>query len=82
MEKNLANDRGMMITSRDQATYVSKEGKKLSVVAGMYVEDLLTFGYLEYQEPTRLSLTTFEEKTGLYDNFDLFGVQIRTLHDG
>lgn len=48
----------------------------------MYVEDLLEAGDQSFQEHARSTLNLFESKPRIYDRFDFFGSQIRTLHDG
>lgn len=48
----------------------------------MYVDNLLNARYVAYKELTSFTLTTFESKPRVYDNFEILGTQIRTLHDG
>lgn len=48
----------------------------------MYVDELLNEGDHELQIHTRKILETFKEKPRIYDHFNLYGEQIKTLHDG
>lgn len=82
METYLLEDSGMKPTSGDSSLYVREEGKNLSVITGIHVDYLLNAWDQEFQDHTKLTLTTFEAKPGVYDNSDSFGTQIRTLHDG
>lgn len=57
-------------------------GKHLFPLNGSYVDELANAGDYEFQIHTRKTLENSEAKPIIYDQFDLYGSQIRTLHDG
>lgn len=48
----------------------------------MYVDDMINAGDQSFQLHAMSTLKVFESKPRVYDQFDFFGAQIRTLHDG
>lgn len=48
----------------------------------MYVDDLLNAGDSLFQAHTESTLKLFDSKPRVYDNFDFFGAQVHSLHDG
>lgn len=82
MTSHLINDLKMRPTSGDPSLYYWKDRGKLAGVTGMYVDDLLNAGNVNFQKHAESTLNVFDSKPRVNDHFDFFGAQVDTLDDG
>lgn len=79
-EKHLVNDLNMTPMKSDGAMYCWKEGDdgEICGMTGTYVDDSLNAGTDKFQEHTKATSVRFESKERVFDDFDFYGLQIRT----
>lgn len=66
----------------DSSLYVNGEGEKIDGISGQYVDDSLNARNKSFEINTEQTLSLFESKPHVYDNFEFFGTRIRTTELG
>lgn len=82
IEDHLTNDIGMKPLTGDGAVFVRRNGDEIEGITGSYVDDCLNAGNADFEQTTEKTLQRFESKPRVYDDFDFFGTQIRTIAPG
>lgn len=79
LEEHIINDLGMQSVVSDPALFAKIEEGKLTGLSGVQVDDCLNAGLDSFEKHTMKTLELFDLKPRVYDSFDFFGTQIRTI---
>lgn len=81
MESHLLDYFGMLATNGYPDLYYLEDEKGLAGVNGVYADDLLNAGSLNFQSHTESTPNLFDSKPRVNDNFDFFSTQVEALDD-
>lgn len=79
LDDHAVNELEMRPTVGDQALYTKSQNSKIIGVSGLYVDDSLNAGTLEFEKLTESTLQYFESKPRKSNSFDFYGAH---LNDG
>lgn len=82
IKDSLANGLGMKSLYSDAALYVKSGKNKAERFLKTYVDDSLNSGFEIFQSLAKKSTTKFERKPRVYDNFDFYRTQLKTVAGG